>query len=99
MKLANPVKTTTTIYTVWFLVESCLFYLFRTDTGLFAQIALPFLFGIVHLILSYLLWITVFKEYKNELSSGFKVCIAVLLIAPIVLAFLFLPLFKSIYGQ
>ena len=67
-------------------------YVVKVDNGLFAQIAVPFLFLLIQLIFSGIMLNTTFKTYKNETKQQFKVVALIISILPIVLTFVLVPL-------
>jgi hypothetical protein len=67
-------------------------YVIQLDQGLFAQIAIPFLFLLVQSILSSILILKIFRTHKDKASQKFKVITLMISILPIILTFILVPL-------
>jgi len=69
-------------------------YAVEGDTGLFSQIALPFIFIFFQLVFSGLLIFAVFGSNRHKISNQVKGISLIILILPIVLALILMPLIR-----
>jgi len=93
MKIHPEIKTILYLSFLWaFFGLSYTLYVIQVDQGLFAQIAVPFLYLSLQLIFSGILLYTTFKTYKDETSRQFKVITLIVSILPIILTFVLVPL-------
>ncbi len=92
MKTLPEIKIFFYLTFVWALLGlSCTLYVIQVDQGLFAQIAVPFLFLIGQLILGGLLIFITFR-YRDKISPQFKVVTLIVTVLPIILAFILVQL-------
>ena len=98
MKLPVRIKVLGLITMVWAVIAGFVIYLVRTDNGLYAQIAVPIFFGIIYLVLGLIFLYEIFITYRTKLNKKHKLLSLGLVIVPILLAFLFVEVYKSAIG-
>ncbi|MEP5338931.1 MAG: hypothetical protein ABJL44_19260 [Algibacter sp.] len=97
MTIPKTIKTILLIFLIWTLVAGLLITEILKDDGLFAQIAIPFFFGIIHLAITIIAVSQIYFTYKLSINKELKVIFGILLAIPIGIAFWKIPLLNTIF--
>ena len=97
MKTPKAVKNILIILIIWSLIATFLLNEILKDDGLFAQIAIPFFFGIIHLVITIIAISQIYFTHKLTIERNWKVIYGILIALPLVLAFWKIPLLNTLF--
>ena len=97
MTIPKAIKSTLLIFLGWTLIAGLLINEMLKDDGLFAQIAVPFFFGIIHLAITINAVSQIYFIHKLSINWKLKVIFGILLTIPIGIALWKIPLLNTLF--